>query len=154
LNCFEEYYGQAVEAEEKLKDLELKPQDGVCHGDYNHHHVLMCGYEIATTNFECCRFDFQVNDLYRFMRKILEKHEWNPRLGMRMLERYTLERPISREERRLLTVRMLYPEKFRKLANYYYGSNKAWISGRFLEKLETLNRQEEKRRNFVRLLEK
>lgn len=175
LNCYEKYYDQAVEAEEKLakagplfagqkasKDQKVSGsrhnsdgyQGSVCHGDYNHHHVLMCGYEIATTNFECCKFDFQVNDLYRFMRKILEKHDWSQRLGMRMLERYTLERPLSGEERRLLYVRMLYPEKFRKLANYYYGSNKAWISGRFLEKLENLNRQEEKKDNFVRMLEK
>lgn len=154
LNCFAGYYEQAAEAEEKLEGIPDRHQEGVCHGDYNHHHVLMCGYEIATTNFEYCKFDFQVNDLYRFMRKILEKHDWNQRLGMRMLERYTLERPISREERRLLYVRMLYPEKFRKLANHYYGSNKAWVSGRFLEKLENLNRQEEKKGRFVKLLEK
>jgi CotS family spore coat protein len=154
LTCFDRYYEQAASAEEKLEHLQLHKQDGICHGDYNHHHVLMCGYEIATTNFECCRFDYQVNDLYRFMRKILEKHDWNQRLGLRMLEHYALERPLSREERSLLSVRMRYPEKFRKLANYYYGSSKAWIPARFREKLEVLNRQEEKRHNFVRMLEK
>lgn len=159
LNCFSRYYEQASEAEEKINRMEgMNGADAaagaVCHGDYNHHHVLMCGYDIATTNFECCRFDYQINDLYRFMRKILEKHEWNQRLGMRMLEHYAQVRPIPPQERQLLYVRMLYPEKFRKLANYYYGSNKAWISGRFLEKLENLNRQEEKKNVFVKMLEK
>lgn len=156
LNCFSKYYEQAEEAEQKLARLQGTPQSpaGVCHGDYNHHHVLMCGYDIATTNFEYCRFDCQINDLYRFMRKMLEKHDWNQRLGMRMMEQYNQIRPIPREERQLLYVRMLYPEKFRKLANHYYGSNKAWISGRFEEKLENLNRQEEKKQAFVRLLEK
>lgn len=161
LNCFSSYFEQASEAEEKLIHLEEhlsgakeERQGSICHGDYNHHHVLMSGYDIATTNFECCRFDFQINDLYRFMRKILEKHEWNPRLGMRMLENYTQVRPISRAERRLLYIKMLYPEKFRKLANYYYGSNKAWISRRFLDKLEKLNRQEEEKRVFVSMLER
>lgn len=155
LSCFSHYFEQAQEAEQKLEssaDGEKKP--AVCHGDYNHHHILMSGYEIATTNFECCRFDDQINDLYRFMRKILEKNDWSPRLGMRMLENYTLVRPISAWERRLLYVRMLYPEKFRKLANYYYGSNKAWISRRFLDKLETLNRQEKTKDIFVKMLEK
>lgn len=163
LNCYQNYYEQAEEAEKKILEL-WEEKDGVpggrgdmtqiCHGDYNHHHVLMSGYDIATTNFECCRFDWQINDLYRFMRKILEKHDWNPRLGMRMLERYVQERPVSAQERRLLYIRMLYPEKFRKLANHYYGSNKAWISGRFLEKLENLNRQEERKNVFVKMLEK
>lgn len=161
LNCFSQYFEQAKEAEEKLaRELESekfrnerKGTCAVCHGDYNHHHILMSGYDIATTNFECCKFDFQINDLYRFMRKILEKHEWNPRLGMRMLEHYAQIRPVSAWEKRMLYVRMLYPEKFRKLANYYYGSNKAWISRRYLDKMEKLNRQEESKAAFVRLLE-
>lgn len=174
LNCFEQYYEQAATAEQKLQEIApascgcvsasgkapAKRQSGtagitsVCHGDYNHHHVIMSGYDIATTNFEYCKFDHQINDLYRFMRKILEKHDWDQRLGMRMLERYSMLRPVSAQERRLLYVRMMYPEKFRKLANHYYGSNKAWISGRYLEKLENLNRQEEKRKIFVKMLEK
>lgn len=157
LDRFTQYFEQAQEAEEKLSVLNFSApgQSGsVCHGDYNHHHILMSGYDMATTNFECCRFDFQVNDLYRFMRKILEKHDWNPRLGMRMLENYTLIRPLPQQERRLLYVRMLYPEKFRKLANYYYGSNKAWISRRYLDKLEKLNRQEGNKNQFVRMLER
>lgn len=176
LSSFAMYYEQAQEAEAKLaaegelfarglrpadgwdQPMEISPKcqrymGGVCHGDYNQHHVLMSGYDIATTNFECCRFDFQINDLYRFMRKILEKHDWNQRLGMRMLDRYTIERPISQEERRLLYVRLLYPEKFRKLASQYYSGNKAWISGRFMEKLEMQNQQEKKKSEFVRLLE-
>ena len=164
LECFTKYYEQAVEAEQKLGTAQEGSREkaghrtvytgDVCHGDYIHHHVLMSGYDIATTNFECCKFDYQVNDLYRFMRKILEKHDWNQRLGMRMMEQYTQVRPLPAGERRLLYVRMLYPEKVRKLANHYYGSNKAWVSGRFLEKLEALNSQEEKKEKFVKMLEK
>lgn len=157
LDRFTQYFEQAQEAEEKLAPLNFTAQGqsgSICHGDYNHHHILMSGYDMATTNFECCRFDFQVNDLYRFMRKILEKHDWNPRLGMRMLENYTLIRPLPQQERKLLYVRMLYPEKFRKLANYYYGSNKAWVSRRYLDKLEKLNRQEANKNQFVRMLER
>ncbi len=161
LNNYTKYFEQAQQAEQELAGMESRTKallennrGSVCHGDYNHHHILMTGYDIATTNFECCRFDLQINDLYRFMRKILEKHNWNAKLGMRMLDHYSQVRTVSSDERRLLYVKMLYPEKFRKLANYYYGSNKAWISGRFLDKLENLNRQEEMRNNFVKMLEK
>lgn len=157
LTCFDNYYDKALEAEQKLRsapDLPDLSGGWVCHGDYNHHHVLMAGYEIATTNFECCRFDYQITDLYRFLRKIMEKHDWNPRLGMRMLESYTRIRPVAAWEKQLLYVRMLYPEKFRKLANHYYGGNKAWISRRFQDKLELLNRQQEKRDAFVKMLER
>lgn len=160
LDCFSRYFEQAQTAQEKLAQLQeklererMRTPGAVCHGDYDHHHVLMMGYETATTDFDHCRFDFQVNDLYRFMRKILEKHSWNPKLGMRMLEHYGSVRPLSAAERRLLYAKMLYPEKFRKLANYYYGSRKAWISRRFQDKLERLNSQEEQRGQFIKMLE-
>ena len=160
LQDFSFYFEQAQEAQRQMEQIfgEKGAQEGrwkgsVCHGDYDHHHVLITGSDMATTDFACCRFDFQVIDLYRFMRKILEKQDWNPRLGMRMLERYEKLRPLGDEERRLLYLRMLYPEKFRKLANYYYGGNKAWISRRFYDKLVMQNRQREKKERFVRMLE-
>lgn len=154
LNCFPLYFEQAREAEEKALETERqykgKKSGSVFHGGYDYHHILMAGYEMATTNFEYCRYGPQITDLYRFMRKIMEKHDWNFRLGMRMLDRYSETRTISGDERRLLAVQMLYPEKFRKLANRYYGSNKAWVSKRFTDKLEMINRQQEQRNAFIK----
>ena len=37
-----------------------------------------------------------------------------------------------------LYYRFAYPEKFWKIANFYYNSGKAWIPGRNMEKLEKL----------------
>ncbi|MCD7761837.1 MAG: phosphotransferase [Lachnospiraceae bacterium] len=160
LESCEQYLAQAAEAvsqlsrvNDLLEEFRTEHNGCVCHGDYSHHHVLICGYEIATTNFDCCRFDFQVNDLYRFMRKILEKHDWNVRFGMRMLESYGRVQPLSHTERRLLYVRMLYPERFRKLAGTYYGGNKAWISRQYSDKLVKMNRQEKAREAFLKQLE-
>lgn len=45
-----------------------------------------------------------------------------------------------------------YPEKYWKLANYYYTHNKAWISEKNLEKLEKLTAQHEKWRTFAEVL--
>lgn len=156
LQCFEQYFAQAEEAESYLKSLQGALNDcwnrhpgSVCHGDYDHHNILMSGYEIATINFNRCRIDFQVNDLYRFMRKILEKQEWNLKLADRMLDGYMRVKPLPEAERKLLYVKLMYPEKFRKLANYYYGSNKALISRRFMDKLEAINRQDAMRKEFV-----
>ena len=78
----------------------------------------------------------QVNDLYLFMRKILEKQNYDFRLGSRILDSYEQVRPLSMEEREYLSLRMQYPEKFWKLANYYYNTNKAWVPGKHMEKLE------------------
>ena len=48
----------------------------VCHGEYNQHNILMLKgdhFGTAVTNFGHWSFDIQIADLYRFMRKILEK---------------------------------------------------------------------------------
>ena len=103
----------------------------VCHGEYNQHNVLMLKGDhlgTAVTNFGHWSFDIQVADLYRFMRKILEKYNWNLELAGEMLREYHKIRPISAEEWKNLRVRFTYPEKYWKLANYYYTHRKTWIS--------------------------
>ena len=50
------------------------------------------------TNFGHFSFDVQISDLYCFMRKILEKYNWDVFLARRMLEQYDKIRPISSEE--------------------------------------------------------
>ena len=119
-------------------------QEGcVCHGEYNQHNVLITGKGVAVTNFGHCSFDVQIGDLYRFMRKVLEKYGWDLRLSQKMLSAYNKERVISKEEWENLKVRFTYPEKYWKLANYYFCHNKAWISEKNAEKLRNLIEQKE-----------
>ena len=119
-------------------------QEGcVCHGEYNQHNVLITGKGVAVTNFGHFTFDVQIGDLYRFMRKVLEKYGWDLRLSQKMLSAYNKERVISKEEWENLKVRFTYPEKYWKLANYYFCHNKAWISEKNAEKLRNLIEQKE-----------
>jgi len=124
----------------------------VCHGEYNQHNILMLKgdhFGTAVTNFGHWSFDIQVADLYRFMRKILEKYNWNLELAGEMLREYHKIRPISAEEWKNLRVRFTYPEKYWKLANYYYSHKKVWISEKNVEKLQNLIRQREIWENFA-----
>lgn len=128
------------------------------HGEYNYHNILMLSaehshrrepYQIAVTNFEKFKRDVQVEDLYYFLRKVMEKQGWKVRLGDNMLNAYSAIRPLSREEMEYLKVRLIYPEKFWKVANSYYHSNKAWISAKSIEKLSTAIRQTEEKKRFL-----
>ena len=124
----------------------------VCHGEYNQHNVLMLKGDneaVAVTNFSRWNFDIQMADLYRFMRKILEKHNWNLNLAQEMLREYHRIRPISKAEWQNLRVRFTYPEKYWKLANHYYSHKKVWISEKNVEKLQNLIRQREIWENFA-----
>ena len=122
----------------------------VCHGEYNQHNILFAGEaRVAVTNFDKWNFDMQTADIYQFMRKILEKHDWSGALAGQMLHAYEQVRTLSKEEKENLMIRFSYPEKYWKLANHYYTHKKAWISQKSVEKMEKLIEQHDKWRNFT-----
>jgi CotS family spore coat protein len=119
-----------------------------CHGEYTYHNILVAGNRMTVINFEKFALDVQVNDLYLFLRKILEKQNFDHRLGSRIMNAYEAVRPLDSREKEYLSIRMCYPDKFWKLANYYYNTNKAWIPGKHMEKLGKFLEQQEKRVSF------
>ena len=79
----------------------------------------------------------------------MEKHEWNVKLGDCILNAYCAVRPLSDEEMEYLMLRFAYPEKFWKIADSYYRSNKAWIPVKNIEKLKVSIMQTEEKRYFL-----
>lgn len=125
---------------------------GICHGDYNQHNVLIDRGQAAVTNFEQVCYDLWVRDLAHLLRKLMEKNDWDISLGKELLASYEKERPLEQAEWQQLGLRMAYPQKFWKVANHYFNANKAWVSGRDIEKLEKMIGQEEKRQEFLQIL--
>lgn len=80
------------------------------------------------------------------------KNNWNAGLGMDLIRGYDRVRKLSPEELKYLYVYLAYPEKFWKIANRYYNSHKAWLSGRNIEKLEKVVAQEDAREQFLQML--
>ncbi len=137
----EEAYAALRESGYQELRRKAETEGEVCHGEYNQHNVLILKSGTAVTNFEHWGFDTQMADLYRFMRKILEKYNWDVRFGKEMLKAYHEIKPVSKEEWINLKIRFSYPEKYWKLANYYYTHRKTWISVKNTEKLQNLIRQ-------------
>ena len=158
LASVERFLQRAQYAVELLEEIEYEnlrekawKEGQVCHGEYNQHNILILKNDTdktAVTNFGHWSFDIQMSDLYCFMRKILEKYNWDLKLAREMLREYHKIRPISPQEWQYLRVRFTYPEKYWKLANHYYSHKKVWISEKNVEKLQNLIRQREKWENF------
>ena len=116
----------------------------------DHYETLRQKSKTEHTNFEHFREDIQMADFYYFLRKVMEKCQWNERIGNMLLETYDKGKTISREELDYLAVRLAYPEKFWKVANSYYHSNKAWIPEKSVEKLQISIAQTEKKNQFLK----
>ena len=150
---YPEYVKKAQETTDILKDLGIQEQlIGFCHGDYNQHNVIFSREGIAVVHFENFLYQESVGDLANFIRKMMEKNNWNAGLGMDLIRGYDRVRKLSPEELKYLYVYLAYPEKFWKIANRYYNSHKAWLSGRNIEKLEKVVAQEDAREQFLQML--
>ena len=137
---------------EEVQGLAWRRMEGICHGDFNQHNVLFFKDNVGITNFEASVYDVQMRDLANFLRKIMEKYNWNIDFAVEMIHAYEKERALVPQEWEQLYIRLSYPEKFWKIANHYYNSNKAWISGRNIEKLNKVIEQEEQRERFLNML--
>lgn len=125
------------------------PADSFCHGDYQYHNIIFCEGDWYIVNFEKCRRGSRTKDIYLLLRKLLEKSGWNVSLGQDLLDAYEQLLPLSIPAYMELYYRLAYPEKFWKIANFYYNSRKAWIPERNLEKLEKLLAQEAEKEAFL-----
>lgn len=156
LRSFEEFFEQG---ELSIRMLKLSGYDSLkeqadrerqlCHGNYNQHNILIEGKKAAVVNFDRLSVDLQLTDLYLFMRKIQEKHNWDCRLCKMMLAEYEKGRALLPEEKRILKLLFLYPEKFWKLVNHYYNNNKAWIPQKDLEKLSAVVKQNQAKKECL-----
>lgn len=159
LKKFEDLYSWAEKALEELEtsDYEKLYSESIekgclVHGEYNYHNILVTNEGIATTNFDKCKRNVQVEDVYYYLRKILEKHSWNVRLCDCLLNAYCAVRPMSAAEIAYLKNRFLYPEKFWKIADSYYRSNKAWMPVKNIEKLQMTIAQVEEKSNLLQAI--
>ncbi len=149
---FDQYYSQALEAEKGLEPLDQDKAENrlfLCHGDLDQHHILPGNRDVAFIEFSQMHLGQQMSDLYRFMRKVMEKHGWDEFLGNAMLETYDAVLPMSGEDQKYLYFLFLYPEKYWKQLNYYYNANKAWIPEKNVEKLKALESQQDARARFL-----
>jgi len=156
LKHFDHFYMQGENALDLLeksdyehRKREVREKEIFCHGNYNQHNIMVSMRKMSIVNFEHMNHSFQVMDFYLFLRKIMEKYNWERRLGFLMMEEYERERKLEEGERAILFAMLSYPEKFWKIVNHYYNGNKAWISQKDVDKLTNVILQEEEKQRFL-----
>lgn len=151
---FNLFFEKALEVEEEWTQYEPYCQNAgeqlqFCHGDYQHHNVWMNYQDVMILQFEKYMADFPCRDLYLFCRKLLEKNNWDAEVGKAVFEIYEKERTLPLVERISMIYRFAYPEKFWKIANFYFNSKKSFMPEKNMEKLEKLLEQENNKDIFM-----
>ncbi len=152
LKNFDKYYSIAGEAVERLKTVDGMALDnnyGITHGNYNYHNIVFDGDNVCVLNFEGSRYELQILDFYNYLRKVMEKYQWDEKIGLKLLEIYDKKRGINDFERELLKALITYPEKYWKVINRYLNSSKAFMPDRNYEKMEKVYTMEIPKSSFV-----
>lgn len=154
LQVFSDYYRQGLDCVKMLEDESVIKQVyekhyGICHGNYNQHNVLMCEDDEAIVHFERFSKGNQLDDLYQFARKVMEKNHFDLPMLEAILKEYRQMITLGEEDYRYIYILFSYPEKFWKIANSYYNTNKAFLSPKYVEKLETVILQEKEKREML-----
>lgn len=166
LNVYSIFKNQGDEALDIIDSFEFEKVFSKCinenivyHGEYNQHNIInfMNGdreLESAITGFDKAGIGIQILDLYQFIRKCMEKNDWNRELGKEIIDIYINERAIknycvSSYELKILLSLLVFPDKLWKIADYYYNRRKTWMSARLEEKLEKIKSQESARGEFI-----
>lgn len=159
MEYYDIYEGQAKQAGKILEEMDYASmyresvEGGIyCHGDYSHHHVIMNKNTTAVINFDKSVKNVQIHDLYYFLRKAMEKCNWDISYGMDILNSYDNIRKMTGREKACLYALLLYPEKYWKIANHYYNSRKSWTSEQNMNKMKKFTSQTELRAQFLEKL--
>lgn len=160
LQVFNSYYQQGLECTEGLKEAlyskkgeQIKEVEkrhyGICHGAYNHHNVILGEKDEAIVHFERFSRGNQLNDLYQFARKAMEKNHFDIELLEQIFHTYAQQIHLTKADYDYMYILFSYPEKFWKIANSYYNANKAFLSPKYLEKLEKVILQEKEKKKML-----
>ena len=155
LKVYGAFYEQGLECVRMLNESAsfiedvLQKHYGVCHGSFNQHNVIIGEKDIAIIHFERFSRGNQLNDLYQFSRKVMEKNNYNYDLLCDILSAYDKVVGLGKEDYEYLYILFTYPEKFWKIANSYYNSSKVFLSPKYIEKLETVIYQENEKKEML-----
>ncbi|MBQ4284318.1 MAG: hypothetical protein IJB96_10380 [Lachnospira sp.] len=142
-----------LEKEDIMRRLDNAVKQGeLSHGSFNYHNVMFVRSGVCITNFDKVKNECQIVDLYQFMRKILEKYDWNIELAYKMIDEYDKIRMVTEADLEILAALFAFPEKYWKIINHYFNMNKAWIPPKSIEKLNVVIEQNVKRKEFIETL--
>ena len=88
-----------------------------------------------------------MEDLYYFLRKCMEKHHYDERLGYRMMRAYdSVNKSWEKKNGITLQSVLLIRKNSGKITNSYYHSGKAWIPAKNVRKTFTFCRTDRRKK--------
>lgn len=135
----------------KIKEIQI------CHGDPSKRNFLMDKEgQIYMIDFDSVRLDIVIADLWRFLRRILKKDQWEMEKIQHIIDGYTSEYPMDKDDYYILLTFLTYPQKTYHLVHKYYETRERnqKFEKKMLKKLNSAISQQERRCKFLNCYKK
>jgi len=154
------YYQQGLEAVSILDTpqyRELAKKEAAsgcfCHRDFGARNLLLdYQWQIYIMDFEHAINDLRIYDLGRFMRTLVSRNQWSWELGREILDTYTSIRPLTPEEKQVLTAFLTFPRLFWLYSGRYYRDDQEYPVKEIQRKFKMCLEEEGQRVAFLNQL--
>lgn len=117
-------FWEQMERSIQILNETIPSRRGWCHGAYNHHNIIMTSSAPATIHFEHFYHGYPILDVYYFLKKALEKNNYNFAFCETFLSNYDRFMPLSKDDLLCLYGLFLFPGKILEDLESVYGTQK------------------------------
>jgi len=123
----------------------------ICHDDFYCQNIIKEEDNYYIIDFDGILIDLQINDLGEFIRKLMNKteYQWNFDKALLIINAYNSINKLSKNEYEVMIALILFPHKFWKLGKKRYLKNKNWNESKFLMKLNKLIQYDDLQQKFL-----
>ncbi|NLY51971.1 MAG: CotS family spore coat protein [Firmicutes bacterium] len=118
-----------------------------CHGDTAERNFVITPEDgCCLIDLDLLRRDIRIADVYKLIRDVLKKRQWDFSSAKLILDSYSSAAPLDLEELIVLYAMLAYPHKVIHLILRYYvkreGKSSTWPARKFIRKLQGLGEQQ------------
>jgi spore coat protein I len=126
----------------------------LCHHDLTHKNIILNDNgEDSIINFNFCCHEIKTYDIANLVRRRMRKCGWDIIEAKHLLDAYRSAYDISMDEFTLLRILLEFPQKFWRVSNRYYNSNRTWSDPVFTAQLIEVELETQKLTAFLESFE-
>ncbi|HEU4964871.1 MAG TPA: CotS family spore coat protein, partial [Bacilli bacterium] len=124
----------------------------ICHGSYSRQNLIVDKDKMAVVDFDHCHYGHPVHDIGGMLTRYMPRYDWDPEVGISILDMYRSVREISAEEMTVLAAYLTFPTRTFQVVESYFERTKEWEVDRFASRFKKALKLDSAREAFVQEL--
>lgn len=123
----------------------------ICHDSFYYQNIIKMENSYYVVDLDSITIDLQINDLGKFIRRLMYKSEykWSFKKALLSINAYESVNKLTKSEHGVMIGLILFPHNFWKLGKRKYIKNSNWDESKYLHKLKNLIKYNDSEQKFL-----